>query len=470
MAKTANNGAIGIGSSGETYFINMAAAPGTGEKATAGKMRATIPDDKLRFMPWSPWGANNLLPQEMTVDVETCGILSAIIDGKARFAMCDGIRPVIMKLDEKTGKQVIEKYVDAAEIIDFLRLNNHYFHTYAWMKDLFGMGNGVVRFMLNGGRDQIVSFQRDDITEVRYEKKDERGKIKNLYYSGVWNLVVGEKDNRIFTVPLLDWNNPVKDLKDRAKEGNGEFAMTFRYPGWGKHYYSIALWYAAYKWVKIAQGVPEMKAAMFENSMRLKYMVIIFEQYWQDAYANWDDMTDKEKETARNELYDQIDSCLVGARNSHKTLFVDGKLSLDGKPQPYIEVKAIEDSTKNGEYLPDSAAANSEIAFAMLWNNGLQGGNQKSGLYEQNQGGSNVREAGMMQTIIHEFERKVIQYVMDVVKYFNGWDKKYPGLEFIIQATVLTTLDTGSSSKSVNTGGIEDKKEDNGTNKNSSGS
>lgn len=88
----------------------------------------------------------------------------------------------------------------------------------------------------------------------------------------------------------------------------------------------------------------------------------------------------------------------------------------------------------------------------MHFNNAIIGGNQASGLYEQSQGGSNVRESVMLQVMLHELERQNVRRVMMVIAYFNGWKKKYPGLDFIIPATLLTTLDTGSSTKTAVTG------------------
>lgn len=470
MAKTkstANNGAVAVRTMSGAAFINMAAAPGVGKAGMAAATpKQTLPFDQLNTQPWALWGKDNLLPQQMIVDIETCGILNSIIDAQARFALCEGMVPVIMKINDE-GVKVIDRYVDEPYIIDFLETNNHFFQTFGWFKDLRAFGSGVARFILNKEKTEIATFQRDDVTETRFQKQDPKTKkISKLYYSAQWDKVIADDADIIFNLPLLDPIDPVQDLRDKAEAGIVEHAMTFRYPSWGKHYYSVPLWYAAYKWVKIAQGVPEMKAAMYENSMRLKYMVVIYEQYWADAYENWQDMDDATKDAKRNELYDEIDKCLVGAKNSHKTLYVDGKFSIDGKPQPYIEVKPIEDSTQPGEYLPDSAAANSEIAFANMWNNAMFGGNQKNGLYQENQGGSNVREGSTLQTIIQEYDRKVVQGVMNVIKRFNGWDKKLPGLEFIIPATMLTTLDTGAGSKPVITGGVKEnnqpKQPDNG--------
>lgn len=445
-------------------YIDMAAAPGVNGNFgnPAKKMQPVIPSQLWEFLPWAIWGTNNLKPQEMIADIETCGILNTIINAGARFGLGEGLDPIIIKRDGP--KKVIDKYVDDPEILNFLEDNNANSHNFGWMQDMLGMGNAVGRFMLNKEGTKIVQFQRDDISEARFEKKDESGKIKNVYFCAEWDKIADDKDNRIIKVPLLDMNNPLKDLQEKAARGIYEHAFTFRYPSWGKHYYSVPLWYAQYKWVKIAQGVPEMKAAMFQNNMRIKYIVVIYEEYWENAYEDWNDIDDDEKETRRSQLFDEIDAYLIGGNNAYKTIFVDGKFTLDGKPQQFIEIKPIEDSTKQGELLPDSAAANSEIAFAMLFNLAIVGGNQASGLYESSQGGSNVRESILMQIIIRELERMYVRKVYNIIKRFNGWDKTYPGLEFIIPATVLTTLDTGGSSKPVNTGGVDNKtKEKDGT-------
>lgn len=461
-----NIGNIGFRSKSGAAFIDMSSAPGASDNfgSAAGKMKSLIPPEDFTYAPWAPWGANNLLAQEMIKDVETCGILNTIVDAGGRFGLGEGLDPVIIK--REGAKKIIDKYVDDPEILDFLEDNNANEQNFAWMKDMLGMGNGMAHFMLNGARDKIVEFKRDDITECRFEKK-KNGNIANAYHCAEWEKISSIKDNRIYSLPLLSNHQTLKDLIAKASSGIAEHNYSFRYPSWGKHYYSVPLWYAQYKWVKIAQGVPEMKAAMFENNVRLKYMVIIYEQYWENAYDDWDELEEEDRETRRNSLYDDIDKWLTGGKNAYKSIYVDGKYTIDGKPQQFIEIKPIDDTTKPGELLPDSAAANSEIAFAMLFNLAIVGGNQASGLYESSQGGSNVRESILMQIIIRELERMYVRKIYNIVKRFNGWDKKYPGLEFIIPATILTTLDTGAGSKPVNTGGVDNKPKENGTDKNS---
>lgn len=222
----------------------------------------------------------------------------------------------------------------------------------------------------------------------------------------------------------------------------------------------MPMWMSQILWIKIAQSVPEMKAVLFENNMRVKMVVIIYQDFWTESYGDdWDDYTDEQKMEKKKQTYKDIDDFLVGSKNAYKSVFTTGYRDTEGRTFANIEFKPIEDTTKDGELLPDSAAANSEIAFAMLWNLAITGGSQKEGQYQGNEGGSNVRESSLMQVIIHEVERQVVRSIMNVIKLFNGWNTKFPGLDFIIPATILTTLDTGAGSKQAVTGNANPKQD-----------
>lgn len=204
-----------------------------------------------------------------------------------------------------------------------------------------------------------------------------------------------------------------------------------------------------------------MKAAIFQNSIHVKYVVIIYEGYWTKAFGAtvWKKYTEKQKDDARQKLYDDIDKFLVGSKNAYKSVFTSGYRSPDGKTYTDIEIKPVEDTQKDGKLLPDSAAANSEIAFAMHYNNTILGGNQVQGPYDKGSGGSNIRESILLQVIHHELERQNVRRNLMVPARFNGWTETYPGLDFVIPATLLTTLDTGSGTKPVVTGETKKKEE-----------
>lgn len=435
---------------------------------------ATDPKDNSISTKWAPWGQNNLAPQEMIRDIESCGILNSIIDHQARFALGDGLQWAYTRRDN-TGKLIIEELCSEPEILDFMKMNNHYFHEFGWMKDQIGFANGVVRFSI-GNDLKINLFQRDDITEMRYGKLN-KGVIPNIFLSAQWDQSPKKEDGSLIDVPLLDYRYPLVDLIKRKKRGN-VVAYTFKYPGWGKKYYSYPLWYSNLKWVKIAQSIPEMKAAIYTNSMRPKYIITIYDQFWDNVFI--DDSTKKtlaeytqaEITAKKNEVYDQIDEYLSGAANAGKAIFTDGKLDMvNGKGLNFIDIKTIDDTTKDGGYLPDSAAANSEIAFSMRYNPAILGATMPSGPYTNSQGGSSVRESVAMQVITHEPERQNIYSIYRLIRDFNGWDKTYqkPGLQLepIIPATILTTLDTGAGTKPITLGatpGGNQNPQNNGTN------
>jgi hypothetical protein len=413
------------------------------------------------------WGDDNQLPLQMIADIESCGILNSIIDNQARFAIGKGVMWAWCKRDNGGDLQV-EEICDEQMILDFMEENNHYANEFGWMKDQIGMHNGVVRFMLDKERKNIAAFQRDDITELRYATMnldgDRKGKIDFIYLCAQWDKVASTEDPRVLKIRLLDENRPFQHLKELVDTTNEvEFALTFRGPAWNKKYYPLPLWYSSRNWVKIAQQIPAMKKAMFEHNFRPRYHVIIYPSFWERHYEvdengkSWNDYTNKERDEKRQLVYDKIDEHLAGPDNHGKAIFTDGWVDQQsGKVYSEIEIKPIDDTIKQGDMLPDSANANSEIAFATRFNPAIIGASLPSGPYTNAQGGSNVREAATMQIIMMEPERQNVYRIYNLIKKFNGWDKAFtkPGLtlEPIIPATILTTLDTGGGTAPVMSG------------------
>lgn len=426
-----------------------------------------LTEDELKHWPWSPWGADNLKPQQMLDDIKKTASLTGIVSLKSRLANCEGLVPAIVKGSE-TGTRVIDRIVDDPEIQEFLDASNHFFQTAAWMEDVIGLGNGLCRWMCNKDGNKIVAFKRQDVSEMRYEKRDKNGVTNKIYLSGEWKNVHSPNDNRVFTLPLLrDWA-PWIHAQELMAAGTKEFVSSFRYPGRDEAYYSSPRWYAAYKWVKYVQAVPEIKAATADNVMRPAWLVTIYDGFWKAQYEDWDTISDPaEKEKRKLDFFNVMDDKLNGKSNAGKNIYRAGTISMEfGKSQAYIDIEPMKGPDLDGQMLPDAAAGNSEIAFAEMMNLALIGGNQSAGPYTKNEGGSNIREASLFQIVITELERRYIKQLMNVPKYVNGWNLKYPGLEFIIPATALTTLDTGAGSKSVITGGVQPQQQNNGSNSN----
>ena len=101
--------------------------------------------------------------------------------------------------------------------------------------------------------------------------------------------------------------------------------------------------------------------------------------------------------------------------------------------------------------LPDSAAFDKQILFSMFFNPAIWGGNLLGDGASGGAGsGSDIREAFLVQIMLMQAERMMNLEVFNVVKNFNNWvrfESLGRQLVFRYDSNILTTLDTGGSTK-----------------------
>jgi hypothetical protein len=242
-------------------------------------------------------------------------------------------------------------------------------------------------------------------------------------------------------------------LYDLVERSSGyEYAIINRNMRNGRQYYPPPLWYSAKNWVDIAKSVPKMKTALFNNQMTIKYLVTISMNYWKRIHQKWDTYTPEKRQEVIDKKLDEIDKYLTGNENQYKSIFANSYIDPVTKQEVAdIKIDVLDDKVKDGKLLPDSAAANSEILFALNVNPALFGAGQPEGAYSNNAGGSNIREAFMMQLMLLEWERRQNARLFNVVKKYNGWSERLESetkrLVFRYPSGLLTTLDTGKSTK-----------------------
>lgn len=421
------------------------------------KVAGQSKEDQDSQSEWALWGSDNLLPVQMADNIENCGVLSAALDAKARIAAGKGIQPFFLENVGDDGKEEL-KWVNDAEILDWLEENSVFDLGLDFSYDRSGYGWRTGSFMLNRTKDKIARVFRKDVYECRLQKKNDKGIIENLIMCGDWpqyNSTALDTKHHI-KVPALLEGFELADLNLRAASSsysNLEFAFIDRRLRNGRQYYPLPLWYAARKWVEVARAIPSQKTAMFKNQITLKYLVTISEKYWNKTFPGFASFDIEKKKQIVDETYANIDDCLSGNDNAYKSIFASTSFDpISGKEIPDVQIENIDDKVKDGKMLPESAAANSEILFALMINPSLMGAGAPGGPYANNAGGSNVRENYLIQMMIMEEERKMNSSYMNVVKHFNGWSKKYADkrLVFRYQSSLLTTLDTGKSTKAEN--------------------
>lgn len=439
------SGEIGYSTRSNTAYLIP-----TGTKPDGKRFSEPAVRDTVSSSPWADWGSDNQLPISMAKDIEECGVLNAALDAKARIAVGKGPQPFLVKNIDAEGKEELE-YVKDPEIHDWMEMNESYGYSINSCFDLFGYGWNASQIILSRDRSKINRIRRTDIVEARLEKKDKKtGNIANIYLSADWSCPTQSESEYLRKIPLLDECMELEDLA--ARTSAYEFAIINRQLRNGRQYYPLALWYSTKKWVDIAKAVPGMKTAMFNNQMTIKYLVTISINYWKRIHKKWDSFTsEKQKEIMESKL-EEIDKYLAGNENQYKSVFANSYIDPITKQEVAdIKIDVLDDKVKDGKLLPDSAAANSEILFALMINPALFGAGQPQGAYASNAGGSNIRESYMVQLMLLEWERRQNLKSLNIVKKYNGWSQRLETdgsrLVFRYPSNLLTTLDTGKSTK-----------------------
>lgn len=465
-----------IGDRGGRLFMNEGVAT---YGSTDGGIYKAPPEATTNYTDalWSKWGDDNLMPKELANHLENCGVLNAAIDAKARMACGNSWHPFLL-VDVQNNEEVLE-WVSDSEIHDWLEGNSLYDFAFDSIFDKCGFGWSTGSFLLNKGRDKINRVRRIDVVTARQQKMDKFGQVKSIITCNDWENVNSSQfvPNKMVQVKALSEGYEVSELEEMAKT-TAEFAFINKDKRCGRLYYTYPLWYAARAWVKVARSVPAFKNAMFANQITLKYVISISERYFESLYGvDWKNPNTydaKKKQQLREEKYDEIDKWLTGEEKAFKSISSGNYVDPVTKQEtPYISITVLDDKVKDGKLLPESSAANSEILFALMTNPALIGAGQPGGPYSNNAGGSNIREAYLTQLMLSEPERRDITRILNIVKRFNGWDKRLevertiyststsgstasltskkmkPRLVFRNLNGVLTTLDTGKSTKQV---------------------
>ena len=153
---------------------------------------------------YSRWGDDNQLPNRMVADIKSCGILTGGIDTKIRFGLGTGPEPFQLLSKNTEGKEDLQPIMDA-EIAEWMDENNLFNSCFGWFKDLIGLGQDLCRLKFSRNGEKIGLLWRHDVAEMRLQKKDTTGRIRNVYLSAKWAEGVGSaKANKdVLTIPLV---------------------------------------------------------------------------------------------------------------------------------------------------------------------------------------------------------------------------------------------------------------------------
>lgn len=428
---------------GRSYMVTTKGAPSDDMPKKISKVTPDLDDTvTVGSNKVACWGNGNNFPQLAEDIIGKTGVLNTGLKFIRNFTLGQGIFPCRVTGYDPEGNEQLE-VVNDPRITSLL--NSRMLRRYLGnvLRDYFKYGCAFPELIPNVDGTQLVGINPVNALYSRYGSKV-NGVIPNVVVSGKWpDTPSATGDYSI--VDLLDIYDPAADFERRKLLGKVQ-GKTFIYPirdEWSNNeYYPLPIWYSAYRagWIGIANKIPAFLLKMYENQITFKWHIQIPYIYWEKNYPGNKYATVEERQNAIQAEMDAIEESLVGEENASKAIFTMFEMNPNGKIEEQWIITPLNNKSKADENLIASAAANSEILFSLMINPNVFGAGMPGGTYAGNQGGSNIREAFLVNIALAWFDR---QNVLDPIELFI----KYNGIndvELRFRNTLLTTLDTGA--------------------------
>lgn len=444
-----NRDGVPLMMSGKSYMGSTTGAPADKLKNTASPKPSAADLDKITVdsVPYAAWGPNNDWPTKADEIIGKVGVLNTGLRFTRNFTLGQGIFPCQVTGYDEKGNEIISKVADQKlPVFANSRMVRRYMEKS--LRDYLKLGLGYVQFLMNTDGSQIAGINVVNAKYVRLSVANAQGVTEKCCISGKWPDTPTKEESTI--IDVLDDFDPLADLQRRryAKQTAGKsFIMCIKDSWSNNEYYSAPLWYAAYLagWVEIAGLVPAFLKKAYANQITWKWHIQIPYSFWDRQFPKIDYETTQKRQDAINEYMDSIEDNLCGTNNADKPIFTFFEINpQNGKAEEQWIITPLDNKLSSEKQLITSAAANSEIMFAIMVNPNVMGAGMPGGAYAGNSGGSNIREAYLVNVANAWLDRQNILDPIEIYHRFNGGSEE---VEWRFRNTVLTTLDTGAGTK-----------------------
>ena len=401
------------------------------------------------------WGSDNQMPYQMKKAVENNTVMSQ--DKYFNVLTCYGQGLEYMDLDTRGEKNPLP--TGDKEIKDFLLRNNMKRFFAEQVTDLKYYFFCVCVVILNRERSKIVRVVHKDVCHVRFEKADDRGRIRHAFYAN-WEDNTTPKNVEV--IPLLDEYDPLGDLLARTGHGSDslgmftksplkytKFAIVCRIPTVGSRYYSIPYWTAPLRdgWYDVFSLLTDTKISRIRNGQSIRYHVEINTAFWENrAREKGISMGTPDFDKMKDEFLSQLREYLGGAKNSDKLIWSEFESLMSGQERHYVKINVVDTSKAGNEYNDDVAEVSNVLAYSDNVHPNLAGASP--GKSQMNNSGSDKRELFTMKQALERLSHDMMMTAHYTIICFNDWQNKvYPEVPMIL----LTTLDKNTDAKKVTT-------------------
>ena len=396
------------------------------------------------------WGEHNDFPLKAAKVVSETSVLNTGLRFLRNLTLGQGLFACRVEgYDEKGNEQL--QPVDDPQLAALLGSRMVRRYTENASRDYFKFGCSPVELIPDATGQRIIGLNAINALYTRFTVPDTMGRCKCIV-SGCWpDLPETTEDDKPRVLDTLMDYDPQLEYDTRFLQGKLKQPLVYALrDSWSNHdVYSEPVWLPAYilGWIDIAQQVPKFLKKAYENQISWKWHVQIPYSFWDRRFPLQDyQQLGSEKRKADIQKYmDDVERNLTGVENAEKPLMTMYAVNeANGKVEEEWKIQALDNKYKGGENLVTSAAANSEILFTLGVNPNVFGAGMPGGTYAGNQGGSNIREAFLVNIANAWVDR---QNLLDpIYLLLRSWGYK-EDVQLRYRNTILTTLDSGAGTK-----------------------
>lgn len=387
------------------------------------------------------WGTGNNFPKQASKLIGQTGVLNTGLLFLHRVVMGQGVFPCRVKGYDDKGNEQLEVIndPDTVRLLQSRVVRRYLANAY---RDIVKFGVAFPQLIPNADGSKIVGINTINALHGRFTKP-KNGIVENCVVSGEWPDTSGSENIEVY--PVLDNYDPMADL-ERIRYAGKIAKNSYIYPlrnEWDNNdIYPLPAWWAAKLagWIDVANKIPAFLAKAYENQITWMWHVKIPYAYWDKRYSLSEYKDPEVRRQKIQEDMDAIEESLTDTKNANKAIFTHYTIGQNGKPEEQWIIESLDNKYKADDKLLTSAAANSEILFSLMVNPNVLGAGMPGGTYAGNQGGSNIREAFLVNIAMAWLDRQNLLDPIEAMLEFNG----VKDVQLRFRNTILTTLDSGS--------------------------
>lgn len=400
---------------------------------------------KTEVAPW--FDPNNDYPNIVAANYLTKSeALVSAIDYKSRVCLSQGFYPVRVIDIDVDGVEKFEVVKDP-NLNKFLRSPMIRRFALNAFRSIYSMGMAFPQTVLRKD-GTIYSVDTFKPKNCRFEKrKKDKSDINNLLIMPDWSKPSEDDLQTISILNQQSWD--IAETIEAAKKLK-KFCYPLSLGSIINNYYSEAPWDVSRNsgTLDISLKIVEYLDKMFTNQISPKYLIKIPYAYWEKKFPISDYPTPElmqKRQTLIEAEIDKIEKALTEPKNAGKAIITMFEIGRNGNAEEQWIIEVIDDKFKNDQYLPHAATMNTSIYNSMGLDPTVRGLSVAAGPYANNQGGSNKREAFLIDIALSWADRQEVNDFIELLVKLQF--PKLQDVEIRNRIMVLTTLDTGSQTK-----------------------